>query len=246
MAIKVNLLSREAQPKRAAAPVSLRPSSLSGFTMAVIGLWVVFAVALAWLGGGYALRRMEYSRLSVEVASLKEKDLQVKNKLVELDLAQKAKREIERRMEIIGKVAQSQQVPLTLMNGVVGAIPEGVWLSEFHMSPDRVEVDVPVERPAISYTNETLKALQEKREEVVAPKPGQKVETKKVKELRGFSFSVRGIAFNNFQVAALMDNLRKAGYEDVDFKLSEVRSVEQVRVMNFELTASVKLKSEKL
>jgi len=50
------------------------------------------------------------------------------------------------------------------------------------------------------------------------------------------------MAFNNFQVAEFMDNLRGAGvFADVDFTVTQAANVEQVRVMNFEVTASVKL-----
>jgi Tfp pilus assembly protein PilN len=53
---------------------------------------------------------------------------------------------------------------------------------------------------------------------------------------------IKGLAFNNFQVAEFMENLRKAGvFTDVDFTVTQATNVELVRVMDFEVTASVKL-----
>ena len=53
---------------------------------------------------------------------------------------------------------------------------------------------------------------------------------------------IKGSAFNNFQIADFMDNLRKVGvFADVDFVVTEAERVEQTRVVSFEVTATVKL-----
>jgi hypothetical protein len=63
-----------------------------------------------------------------------------------------------------------------------------------------------------------------------------------VSQLVGYSVVIKGGAFNNFQIADFMDNLRKAGlFSDVDFVVTEAERIEQTRVVNFEVTASVKL-----
>ena len=53
---------------------------------------------------------------------------------------------------------------------------------------------------------------------------------------------IKGGAFNNFQVADFMDNLRKVGlFSDVDFVVTEAERIDQTRVVTFEVTATVKL-----
>ena len=61
-------------------------------------------------------------------------------------------------------------------------------------------------------------------------------------QLAGYSVVIKGGAFNNFQVADFMDNLRKVGlFSDVDFVVTEAERIEQTRVVSFEVTATVKL-----
>lgn len=238
MAIKVNLLPREERPRRAAVGISWRPS-LAGAGVVVTAGTVILVLAALLVGFLFWSNLSEKDALTKRIAQLKDEDKQLKFKLTELELVRTAKREIERRREIIAKVAKSQKIPLTMMNGVLAAVPQGIWLNEFQMKPQEVQVQVEARRPAISYTSETLKALEEKKQEASPGKP--KVETKTVTELRGYSVNIKGVAFNNFQVAEFMDNLKKAGFSDVDFVVTQATSVEQVRVMSFEVTASVKL-----
>jgi Tfp pilus assembly protein PilN len=126
-----------------------------------------------------------------------------------------------------------------MMNGVLAAVPQGVWLQSFDMKPQEVQKQVESQRPPISYSSETLKALEEKKQE--AATTPKKPDLKTVTELAGFAVTIKGVAFNNQQVADFMDNLRKAGFGDVDFTVTQAVTVEQVRVTSFELTANVKL-----
>ena len=93
--------------------------------------------------------------------------------------------------------------------------------------------------------SETLGRLEAKRTEIEgqAPKPGGAARpTREVSQLAGYAVVIKGTAFNNFQIADFMDNLRKVGiFSDVDFVVTEAERVEQTRVVAFEVTASVKL-----
>ena len=95
--------------------------------------------------------------------------------------------------------------------------------------------------------SETLGRLEAKRTEVEAqgarpPQRGQAPATREVSQLAGYSVVIKGGAFNNFQIADFMDNLRKVGiFADVDFVVTEAERVEQTRVVSFEVTAAVKL-----
>ena len=238
MAIKVNLLPREERPRRAGVSISWKPT-LAGAGVVVTAGTVILVVAALLVGFLFWSNLSEKDKLTKDIAQLKERDRGLKLKLTELELARTAKREIERRRDIIAKVAKSQKIPLTMMTGVLTAVPQGIWLTDFQMKPQEVQVQVEARRPAISYSSETLKALEEKKQEATAA--GKKPETKTVSELRGYAVNIKGLAFNNFQVAEFMDNLKKAGFSDVDFVVTQATNVEQVRVMNFELTASVKL-----
>jgi Tfp pilus assembly protein PilN len=237
MAIKVNLLPREERPRRAPVKISLRPA-IGGANPVIVGGTALLVLAALLVGYLFWSNLGEQQTLTRRIAQLKDEDKQLKLKLTELELARAAKREIERRREIIAKVAKSQKVPLTMMDGVLTAVPQGIWLTDFQLKPQEVQVQVEARRAAISYSSETLKALEEKKQEATGGKRG---EVKTVTELRGYAVSIKGMAFNNFQVAEFMDNLKKAGFSDVDFVVTQATSVEQVRVMNFELTASVKL-----
>jgi Tfp pilus assembly protein PilN len=241
MAIKVNLLPREDRPKRAGIAPSIGRPSVGG--AAGMAVWVALAVlvlAVLYVGGSFYFALSERDSLRKEVARLREEDKDLKSRLTELELVRAAKREIERRIDIIGKVAKSQKVPLSMMNGVLTAVPQGVWLQSFDMKPQEVQRQVEAQRPPISYSSDTIKALEEKKQEA-ATAGAKKPDLRTVTELAGFAVTIKGIAFNNQQVADFMDNLRKAGFGDVDFTVTQATTVEQVRVTSFELTANVKL-----
>jgi Tfp pilus assembly protein PilN len=246
VAIKINLLPREARATRtgrAAAPTtSLRIGVSAGLlTKALTGVFVVMALLMAALGyQAWASKRS----LQTEITGLKAQNEQLKGQLNELDQAERAKVEIQRRIEVIGKVAKSQGVPLAMLNGVLRAVPQGVWLAAVEMRPQ--EIKVRVDEQSAATMSETLGRLEAKRTEVEAqgarpPQRGQGP-TREVSQLVGYSVVIKGGAFNNFQIADFMDNLRKAGlFSDVDFVVTEAERIEQTRVVNFEVTASVKL-----
>jgi Tfp pilus assembly protein PilN len=240
MAIKVNLLPREARPKRPGIAPTLGRPAVGG--VAAIIPWVALGVgvlAILYVGGSFYFAVSERDDLRTQVTNLRAEDKDLKSRLTELELVRAAKREIERRIDIIGKVAKSQKVPLSMLNGILKAVPQGIWLMSFDMKPQEVQKQVEAQRPAISYSSDTLKALEEKKQEAAAaPK---KPDLRTVTELAGFSVTIKGLAFNNQQVADFMDNLRKEGFSDVDFTVTQATTVEQVRVTSFELTANVKL-----
>jgi Tfp pilus assembly protein PilN len=239
MAIKVNLLPREDRPRRARFAEALARPSIGRASYIVPAAAAVFLIAALGVGIAFYRSLSERGALRKEVANLRVEDAQLKSRLTELELVRSAKREIERRIEILGKVAKSQKVPLAMMTGVMTAVPQGVWLTSFEMKPQEVQVQVEAKRPPIA-SSPTVQALEEKKQEAAGARPGAR-EVKTVSELRGFAVSLKGLAFNNQQVADLMDNLRKAGFSDVDFIVTQATNVEQVRVMSFELSATVKL-----
>jgi Tfp pilus assembly protein PilN len=239
MAIKVNLLPREDRPRRARFPAALARPSIGRASYVVPAAAAVFLIAALGVGVAFYRSLSERGALRKEVANLRVEDAQLKSRLTELELVRSAKREIERRIEILGKVAKSQKVPLAMMTGVMTAVPQGVWLTSFEMKPQEVQVQVEAKRPPIA-SSPTVQALEEKKQEAAGARPGAR-EVKTVSELRGFAVTLKGLAFNNQQVADLMDNLRKAGFSDVDFIVTQATNVEQVRVTSFELSATVKL-----
>lgn len=249
MAIKVNLLRHDAAPKRVSLGMPALPRMPAvgrGLAMqGMIGALVLVVLGIAALDIKAYRARESYKK---EIASLKAQDAKLQLQLTELRLAEAAKREIQRRIEILGRVAKSQKVPHEMMVGVLHAVPQGIWLTSFDMKPQEIKKRVDATRPAISYSSETLNRLSSKQQEATAgdtskgpaQTPGQ---TKEVTEIEGFSVVIRGMAFNNFQVAEFMDNLKKTPvFSDVDFTLTQAAQVEQVRVMDFELTAAVKLR----
>ena len=206
-----------------------------------LGVFIVMALLMAALGyQAWASKRS----LQTEITGLKAQNEQLKGQLNELDQAERAKVEIQRRIEVIGKVAKSQGVPLAMLNGVLRAVPQGVWLAAVEMRPQ--EVKVRVDEQSAAAMSGTLGRLEAKRTEVEAqgarpPQRGQGP-TREVSQLVGYSVVIKGGAFNNFQIADFMDNLRKVGlFSDVDFVVTEAERIEQTRVVNFEVTASVKL-----
>ncbi len=249
MAIKVNILRREA-PKKAAglgiSGISMPKLSIGGGrAIQVAGAILVVVVLLIAVAGWRAYNeRIEHEK---RITQLKAQDRELQKQLVELRAAESAKREIQRRLDIIGRVAKSQKVPLEMMAGVLKAVPQGIWLTSFDVKPQEVRVRVDANRPAISYSSETLAKLAEKKDEAGTPAPAQPARgpaptTREVTEIQGYSVVLKGMAFNNFQVAEFMENLRKAGiFSDVDFTVTQAANVESIRVMDFEVTASVKL-----
>ena len=242
MAIKVNLLPREARatrPGRAAAAAPRAGVGAGLVTKLLTGVFVLMLLVLGALGYRAWAAKRDYQ---TQITSLKAQNDQLKTQLTELRLAEAAKIEIQRRIEVIGKVAKSQGVPLAMLNGVLKAVPQGLWLSGIEMKPQEVKVRVE-DPPSGAAMSETLGRLEAKRAEVeaqapkAAPRP-----TREVTQLAGYSVVIKGTAFNNFQIADFMDNLRKVGvFADVDFVVTEAERVEQTRVVSFEVTATVKL-----
>jgi Tfp pilus assembly protein PilN len=205
--------------------------------LALLGLVILVIGFLGWQANA------QKRDAEKKITQLKAEDAQLQRQLVELRVAEAAKREIQRRLDIIGRVAKSQKVPVELMGGVLKSVPQGIWLTSLDVKPQEIRVKVDANRTPISYNSETLNRLSEKKEEAAqGARPGAPQQTKEVTEIAGFSVSIKGLAFNNFQVAEFMENLRKAGiFTDVDFTVTQATNVELVRVMDFEVTASVKL-----
>ena len=245
MAIKINLLPREARAARTgrAAATTPRAGVSAGLLTRILGgVFVLMLLTMGLLGYRAWATKRDYQ---TQITSLKAQNEQLKGQLNELDQAERAKVEIQRRIEVIGKVAKSQGVPLAMLNGVLRAVPQGVWLSGVEMKPQ--EVKVRVEEQTAATMSETLGRLEAKRTEVETqaarpPQRGQAPATREVLQLMGYSVVIKGGAFNNFQIADFMDNLRKVGiFADVDFVVTEAERVEQTRVVSFEVTALVKL-----
>jgi Tfp pilus assembly protein PilN len=246
VAIKVNLLPREARAASSGrAVVALPRVSGAGVSAGLLtqilgGVLVVMLLIMGLLGYRAWTAKRDFQ---TQITGLKAQNEQLKGQLNELDQAQRAKVEIQRRIEVIGKVAKSQGVPLAMLNGVLKAVPQGVWLYGVEMKPQEVRVVVPETQTA---AGDTLTRLEAKRTEVEAQgaRPGQRpgAGMREVSQLSGFSVVIRGGAFTNFQLADFMDNLKKVGiFSDVDFVVTEAERIEQTRVVSFEVTASVKL-----
>jgi Tfp pilus assembly protein PilN len=244
VAIKINLRPREARAVRPGRAVSVAPSGTGAglVTRALTGLFVLLVVVMGTLGYRAWSAKREYQ---TQITSLKAQNEQLKTQLTELRQAEAAKAEIQRRIEVIGRVAKSQGVPLAMLNGVLRAVPQGVWLSGVEMKPQEVKVRVEEPQQTAAGMSETLGRLEAKRAEVEgqAPKPGGPARpAREVSQLAGYSVVLKGNAFNNFQIADFMDNLRKVGiFADVDFVVTEAERIDQTRVVSFEVTATVKL-----
>jgi len=248
VAIKVNLLPREARAARtgrAAGPIPRTAAEISAgrLTQLLGGVFVLMMLALALFGYRAWTTKRDYQ---TQITSLKAQNEQLKGQLAELDQAQRAKIEIQRRIEVIGKVAKSQGVPLAMLNGVLKAVPQGVWLTGVEMKPQEIKVRVE-EGQTGAAVSDTLGRLEAKRTEVEAQGPARPPQRgqapgREVTQLTGFAVVIRGGAFNNFQIADFMDNLRKVGvFADVVFVVTEAERLEQTRVVSFEVTATVKL-----
>jgi Tfp pilus assembly protein PilN len=244
VAIRINLLPREARAVRRGRAAAATPRALLGpgfLARLLTGLFVLTLLTMGALGYRAFSAKQAYQ---TQIAGLKAQTDQLRMQLSELDQAEKAKIEIQRRIEVIGKVAKSQGVPLAMLNGVLRAVPDGVWLYGVEMRPQ--EVQVRVDETQAAQTSGTLARLEAKRTEVESqarpPQRGQPSGPREVVQLAGYSVVIKGGAFNNFQIADFMDNLRKVGvFADVDFVATEAERVEQTRVVSFEVTATVKL-----
>jgi Tfp pilus assembly protein PilN len=245
VAIRINLLPRDARAVRRGRAVAVTPRAVLGgpgfLARLLTGLFVLTLLTMGALGYRAFSAKQAYQ---TQIADLKAQTDQLRMQLSELDQAEKAKIEIQRRIEVIGKVAKSQGVPLAMLNGVLRAVPDGVWLYGVEMRPQ--EVQVRVDETQAAQTSGTLGRLEAKRTEVESqarpPQRGQPPGAREVVQLAGYSVVIKGGAFNNFQIADFMDNLRKVGvFADVDFVATEAERVEQTRVVSFEVTATVKL-----
>jgi len=246
VAIKVNLLRREEAAPARPGVMRVPKLAVGGGRIVQVATAVLVLVILG-LGVMGVLAWNAKTGYAKEVTELKKRNDALKAQLTELRVAEEAKRDIQRRLDVIGRVAKSQGVPVAMMNGVLKSVPQGIWLTSFEMKPQEVKVKVET-RSVISPTGDTLEKLEAKKQEVgAAPSgtpgaPGAKPETKEVVQLQGYNVVIKGVAFNNFQIADFMENLRKVGvFADVDFVVTQAERVEQTRVTSFEVTATVKL-----
>jgi Tfp pilus assembly protein PilN len=246
VAIKVNLLAREeaAPARRTGMSFSLPKLAVGGGLVVQIATGVLVLLILTL--GGLAYRAWSAKGAHAkEITELKARNEALKSQLTELRIAEEAKRDLQRRIDIIGRVAKSQGVPISIMNGVLKAVPRGVWLTSLEMKPQEARVRVDQKSgPTASAASETLQRLEGKRDEAGAPPRGHagQAQGREVVVLQGFGLVLKGVAFSNLQIADLMDNLRKVGvFSDVDFTVTQADRVEQTRVMDFEVTAQVKL-----
>ena len=239
MAIKVNLLPRELLAARAARPGLALPTGRlavgSGLVVQIlIGVMGLVAVVLVVMS---VMAWSTKATVTKEITELKARNEALKLQLSELRQAEAAKAEIQRRIEVIGRVAKSQGVPVAALNGLIKAIPANIWLTSFEMKPQEARIRIETGRPVGPAGSETLGKLEAKRTELGAPAAAREVTV-----LGGYSVVVKGRAYNNLQVADFMENLRKAGvFSDIDFVVTQAERVEQTRVVGFEITASVKL-----
>src|SRR5262245_21935902 len=127
------------------------------------GVFVLMLLVLGLFGYRAWSAKREYQ---TQITSLKARNEQLKGQLNELAQAQRAKAEIQRRIEVIGKVAKSQGVPLAMLNGVLRAVPQGVWLTGLEMKPQEIKVQVSETQAAT--VSDTLGRLEAKRTEVEA------------------------------------------------------------------------------
>ena len=245
MTIKINLLPREVVAARApraglgiAVPrLAVGPALVVQILTGVLGLLILVLAVMAFMAWSTK------TSLAKEVTELKAKNEALKSQLTELRQAAAAKLEIQRRIEVIGRVAKSQGVPVAVLNGLINALPPNIWLTSFEMKPQETKIKLEPGRPAGAPASETLAKLEAKRAEVGAPPSGAPgPAAREVTVLGGFSIVIKGRAFNNLQVADFMENLRKTGvFSDIDFVVTQAERVEQTRVVGFEVTASVKL-----
>jgi Tfp pilus assembly protein PilN len=243
VAIKVNLLPREMLAARATRPGLALPTGRlavgSGLVVQIlVGVMGLVAVVLVVMG---FMAWSTKATVTKEITELKARNEALKLQLSELRQAEAAKAEIQRRIEVIGRVAKSQGVPVAALNGLIKAIPANIWLTSFEMKPQETKIRVEGGRTGVPAGSATLDKLEAKRTELAAPTSGAAA-TREVTVLNGYSVVVKGRAFNNLQVADFMENLRKAGvFSDIDFVVTQAERVEQTRVVGFEITASVKL-----
>lgn len=240
--IRINLLPREVRKRRRAAVPTLALPKLSlREGLAVPLLAAIFIIEVLGVGGWWVYKRFERNQLAAQIVAKKRESEQLKVQLKDQEIVEAARRDIANRLEVINRVAKTQGIPVLLLSGVLKSIPSGIWLTAFEVKPE--EVKVKIERPTATVGG-VIEKLEEHRKQVETPgqkgKPGE--DFIEVSEVRGFKIVLKGSAFNIVQVADFMDNLKRLGvFSDVDFLATQQGLVEQVKVMNFELTASVKL-----
>jgi Tfp pilus assembly protein PilN len=212
-------------------------------TKVATGLFLLVIVGL--LTAGY-LAWAEKRQYASQITTLRAENERLNAQLQELRVAEEARLDIQRRLDIIGRVAKSQGVSVNIMTTILRSVPQGVWLTSLDVKPQEVKVKVEAGRGSGSEISRTLDLLDQRRRDVQAgtgqPATPAIPQTKEVLQLQGFAIVLKGQAFNNFQLADFMDTLRKTGlFADVDFVTSQADRVDQTRLVAFEITAGVKL-----
>lgn len=244
--IRINLLPREERSRRRAAVPTLALPRLSlreGLAVPLLGALLI--VEVLGLGGWWYWKYREAQGVLADIRILEAEDKKLGEQLKDQAVIEAARRDITYRLEVISRVAKTQGLPVTMLRGVLRSVPEGLWLTAFDVKP--VEAKVKVERrPATA--KGVIERLEERQqaERQQAQQPTKKKEEKpeliEVNELRGFAIVLKGSAFSILQVADFIDNLSRLGvFSEVDFLTTQQGLVEQTKVMNFEVTANVRL-----
>ncbi len=114
---------------RGAPSIGSRAGGSAGvITQALTGFFVADAAGYGRVGRTTSALEAPSAAYQTEITSLKAQNEELKGQLTELDQAQRAKAEIERRIEVIGKVAKSQGVPLACSTACSGRCLRGCGL----------------------------------------------------------------------------------------------------------------------
>jgi len=126
--IRVNLLPFRASKKKETA------------TQLLVILGVVLLVALAVLGGAYAITLGKISATKQEIASSEAELATLKKKIGEIDNLKKLQADVQKKLDTLGQLRKEKTGPATRLATMSDIVPEKIWLTRYQESGPKVSL----------------------------------------------------------------------------------------------------------
>ncbi|HEY6211416.1 MAG TPA: PilN domain-containing protein [Vicinamibacterales bacterium] len=130
--IRINLLATERKKKKAAVA--------AGPQMTIVGIIVVLAAAVAFIGWRYWALNNDSAKLDADIQAAQAEKLRLDSIIKQVKQFETDKANLQQRVQLIEQLRAAQTGPVHLLDQVSRALPQMLWLSGMHQDPKTGDV----------------------------------------------------------------------------------------------------------